>query len=462
MPTPRQPNAKLAAVLKEAGLTHSQAAAAFVHVAAENNAREFSAVGRSHVSHWVGGARPSGRAAVFLAEALSRRLSRMVTPDEIGMATPQPVRDATGWQTDTLIALADLRRGEDEVDVNRREVLRETGVYSIAALALPPAAWWEQMARTTRPAGTLLVGAADINAVRTLTAAYSRLDQQRGGAHARTAARTYLTHDVNRLLHGRYPSDEVRRGMFAAAGELAYVNGWMAFDSADHAAAQRLFRVGVQLAAEADDRALIGHILRAMAHQAADLGQIQRALEIADASVEGDRYTLACPRERSLLGVVRARTLAMAGNKRAAATALLKAEDDLRAAEATDDEPQRVFFFAEASLAHETARTLTVIGDYDGAALQYRRSVRTRKAAAFTRTHAVTLGYLGQVLARTGRIDEATSAWSASLDVVEGVQSGRTRAAVSAMRASISPLRARSPQLAELDARAAAYLATSA
>ncbi len=121
-----------------------------------------------------------------------------------------------------------------------------------------------------------------------------------------------------------------------------------------------------------------------------------------------------------------------------------------------------MYFFAEASLAHETARTLRDIGDYDGAAREFRRSVRTRQAAAFTRTHAVTLGYLGEVLARTGRVDEASDAWSASLDALQGVQSGRTRAVVQQMRSAISPLRARSPQLAKLDARASVYLITTA
>lgn len=462
MATSRQQNTELAALLKEAGLTHSQAAVAFVHVAAENGAREFAAVGRSHVSHWVGGSQPSGQAPVYLSEALSRRLGRTITPEQIGMTSPQGNRDdETGWQTDTLIALADLRRGEGEDDVRRRQLLGTTA-YSVAALVLPAGPWWEQMARTSRAAsGTLHAGAADAEAVRKLTAMFSELDQLRGGAHARSAAVMYLTHDVNRLLRASFASDADRCAMFAAAGELAYVNGWMAFDSADHAAAQRFFRVGVQLSAEADDRPLIGHILRAMAHQAADLGHPQRALEIANASVDGDRYGLACARERALLGVVRARALGAAGNKRGAATALVKAEDDLRSAEIGDDEPKRVWFFSEASLAHETARTLRTIGDYDGAALQFQRSVRTRQAATFTRTHAVTLGYLGEVLARTGRIDEATSAWSASLDAVEGVQSGRTRAVVEQMRAAISPLRARSTPLAQLDARAARYLASA-
>ena len=60
--------------------------------------------------------------------------------------------------------------------------------------------------------------------------------------------------------------------MFSAASELAYLSGWMAFDNAEHSIAQHYFSVAVKLAAEADDPPMAGHVLRAMAHQAVDLG----------------------------------------------------------------------------------------------------------------------------------------------------------------------------------------------
>ncbi len=69
----RKGNEKLAAVIAEARWSHAQVANAFRRVAAENGAREFAAVGRSHVSHWVAGSIPSGWGPVILAEALSRR-----------------------------------------------------------------------------------------------------------------------------------------------------------------------------------------------------------------------------------------------------------------------------------------------------------------------------------------------------------------------------------------------------
>jgi hypothetical protein len=248
--------------------------------------------------------------------------------------------------------------------------------------------------------------------------------------------------------------------MFAAASELAYLSGWMAFDNAEHPTAQAYFTLAVKLAAEADDPPMAGHVLRAMAHQAVDLGHPQHALELATASLDGRRHTLASHRERALLRVVHARALAASGQKRAAASALLQAEEDLAAASSGDDEPGRVFFFAEASLAHETACTLRDLGDLPGAAKQFRRSVRTRKAATFTRTHAVTLGYLGAVQARQGGIEEACATWTSALDAMDGIRSGRTRQVAAEMRSVLSPFRGRGIRaVADVDGRAAAYLA---
>jgi hypothetical protein len=290
---------------------------------------------------------------------------------------------------------------------------------------------------------------------------FSRVDQRRGGGHARTALVQYLTSDVATYLRGSYTDERVRKEMFSAASELAYLSGWMAFDNAEHSIAQHYFSVAVKLAAEADDPPMAGHVLRAMAHQAVGLGHFRQGLELAVASMDGKRYRMASPRERALFGVVYARALGAAGQKSAASEALITAEDDLASATTDDDEPSRVFFFSEASLAHETACTLRDTGDLSGALREFRRSARTRKARTFTRTHAVTLGYLGAVHLRRGEIDEACTTWSTALDAMDGIHSARVRQTVVDMRAALSAFRCSGvPATVELDARACAYLNT--
>jgi hypothetical protein len=454
------PNRRLAVVIAEAGWSHAQVAAAFTRVAGENGVSELTGVGRSHVSHWVAGSQPSGRSPAILCEALSRRLGRVVTPTEIGLAGEPSPAQALGWDADTLAALADL--GRADVDAERRRMLGGAA-YSVAALTLP-AGWWERFASHTRTgvrAG--VAGWGDLEAVREMVAAFSRVDQRRGGGHGRTALARYLTSDVATYLHGGFTDAGLRAAMFSTAGELAYLCGWMAFDNAEHALAQRYFTVALKLTAEAGDAPLAGHIMRAMAHQAVDLGHPRQALGLAAASMDGEHYAGACPRERALFGVVHARALAASSDRHAATRALLRAEDDLAAATPADEEPGRVFFFAEASLAHETACALRDIGDLTGSVREFQRSVRTRKAATFTRTHAVTLGYLGAVHARQGAMDEACAAWSQALEMMDGVRSARARQTVLDMRSVLSSFRGRGLRpVTDLDTRASRYLAHTA
>ncbi|MEV4506067.1 Tat pathway signal protein [Streptomyces klenkii] len=457
----RTRNEKFAALLAEADWSRAEAAAAFVRVAMENKAEDLARIGRNHITQWVSGSQPSGQAPLILAETLSRRLGRLITMDEIGLTVPTlPAHEALDWHGDPLAALTDL--GRLDLDMERRHILG-TATFSVAALALPGAPWWAEQAeaRNMRTRAATRRGSVnDVEAVKEIVAFFSQRDQRHGGGHGRTAVVEYLKTDVPRCLNSTFSSDAVRRDMFSAAAELTYLSGWMAFDNSEHPVAQRYFTLALRLAAEAGDPPLAAHILRAMAHQALDLHHVQAASELAAASMDGKRYTQASPRERALLGVIHARSLAAAGQKKAAAAALLGAEDDLAAAADGIEEPGRVFFFGEASLSHETACTLRDIGDLNGSIRQFRRSVRTRKASKFARTHSVTLGYLGAVQAQQGNIEEACATWTRALDAMEGVQSGRARETVVHMRRALSPFRKRGVRVVtELDKRAAAFLA---
>ncbi|WP_084654864.1 helix-turn-helix domain-containing protein [Nocardia altamirensis] len=388
-----------------------------------------------------------------------------------------PTDDVIAWYEkrfgqirDPLATLLDLGRA----DVERRSFLRVGYSTALSASVLLPG--WLAPSTSDLPRrdnSVRHVGEADVADVREVVALFSRMDQRLGGGHGRTAVVQYLTDEVTRYLNGSYTSEAVRRDMFSAASELAYLAGWMAFDNDEHYPAQRYFMASTKLAADAGDDPLAGHVLRAMAHQAVDLGHPQQGLQLAEASVSGDRYRNACPRERALLKVVHAKALGAAGQTAESAKALLRAEQDLAAASASADlEPARVFFFSEASLAHETACALRDAGDLTGAADQFELSVRKRQAKPFARTHAVTLGYLGTVQARSGELEQAYATWTSALDAMEGiqdgvpsgsrVQSGRTRKVARDIRATVEPyLGQRVAGVTEIDERAAQYLIAS-
>ncbi|WP_326812452.1 Tat pathway signal protein [Streptomyces scopuliridis] len=454
----RSRNTELASAIRETGWSQQQTAARFAEVAAENGASELLGITRSHISQWVLGTQPSGRAPHILCETLSRELRRPITPAAIGLRPESAGTNVVPeWSVDTLNELADLGRTEME----RRHAL--TGAaYSVVGLALPGASWWDaapERARSRKPVSQRSIGQTEVESVREMAAFFSRRDQRRGGGDGRAALVAYLRTDVAEYLNGHFPSEETRCALYTAAGELSYLSGWMAFDASQHSAAQRYFTLAIRLAAEAGNAPLEGHILRAMAHQANDLGHSAEALKLATASLERKRYSRASARERALLGVVHARTLAATKQRKDAMSALRRAESDLAAADTPADEPGRVMFFTEASLAHETACTLRDLGDLSGAQNEFIRSVRTRNAQLATRTHSVTLGYLGAVQAQQGSIEAACATWSRALDAMDGVQSGRARDTVVQMRRVLSPFRGRNiTAVTELDTRARTVL----
>ncbi|WP_434595929.1 Tat pathway signal protein [Streptomyces sp. A5-4] len=451
----RERNLALAALLREAGWSQPQAAAAVARVAAESGMRELEAISRSHISMWVLGTKPSGRARHILRETLSRRLRRPLTLADLGLEEPtNSTESGSDWSVNPLTVLAEL--GSDDLDMHRRKLLA-TAAYSAAGLALPASSWWAAApaAAARRTAvSPRLVRQADIDDVRDLTNFYSARDQQRGGASGRSSLASHLRDEAAPLLGSRFRTDRHRRDTYSAVAEMTYLAGWMAFDASEHRTAQRYLTLAARIAAEAGDGPLVGHILRALAHQAVDLGHPRKALAMADASMSRDRYGQASQREKALLAIVHARALAADGDRPGTLAAISRAERDLARA-GNDDAPGRVDFFQEASLAHETACALRDMGQPADAEIHFQRSVATRRRQQYARTHSVTLGYLGAVQVHQGRLDEACATWGQALDAMAGVHSGRARDVIVRMQSDLSPVRQRGgSRVTELDRRA--------
>lgn len=125
----RARNEALVALLREAGWSQPQAAAAVARVAAESGVRELEAISRSHIAMWVQGTQPSGQAPHILRETLSRRLGRRLTLADLGLEGEAIGQTDSGsdWSVDPLTMLAEL--GSDDLDMHRRKLLA-TATYS--------------------------------------------------------------------------------------------------------------------------------------------------------------------------------------------------------------------------------------------------------------------------------------------------------------------------------------------
>lgn len=344
-------------------------------------------------------------------------------------------------------------------DLERRE-FGLSALYSLAALAVP-LDQWQEIADRGRQArgGGIAVGHREIDAVRDMLAVFSKADERFGGGHARLAVVQYLTSDVAGFLQGRFSSDQDRRAMFSVAAEMTYLAGWKAFDSSLHGLAQRYYVQALRLANEADDRPLAGFTLRAMAHQAVDLGHGQEALRLATSSLEWSRGR-ATPAATALFTVLTARGHAATDDKARTSAAITAAEAHLANAE-PDDEPIwiRTSGFTETSLASQAGQALRDLGDLPAAEAQFRRSIATRNSEAYRRIHSLTLANLADVQCAQGRLHEATENWNHAIDAMAGVRSGRAAVAVRNIRTRLGSFGSRLPVFAkQLDRRAAVFL----
>ncbi|MDG4794156.1 Tat pathway signal protein [Micromonospora sp. WMMD1082] len=455
---PRQRNEKLLTVIKECQWSYDACAVA-VRAVAQENGETSASFDRSHVGHWIAGVTPSSRNSRFLAEAISRRLGRVVNPIDLGLrGTDSLEPDLIGldwWEQAPATDLITVGRA----DLERRE-FGLAALYSLAALAVPLDSWQEIAERGRRAQGGVVpVGRSEIDAVRDMLTVFSRADERLGGGYARLAVVQYLTSDVAGYLQGRFSSAEDRKAMFSVAAETTYLAGWKAFDSSLHGLAQRYYVQALRLANEADDRPLAGFTLRAMAHQAVDLGHGQEALQLADAALAWSRGR-ATPAATALFTILTARGHAATGDKARTSAAIRAAETHLAKA-LPDDEPAwiRTSGFTETSLASQAGQALRDLGDLPAAETQLRRSIATRNPEAYRRIHTLTLANLADVQCGQGRLREATEHWNHAMDTMSGVTSGRASSAVKNIRTRLSSFGPRLPSFAkQLDQRATAFL----
>src|SRR5262249_49534235 len=98
--------------------------------------------------------------------------------------------------------------------------------------------------------------------------------------------------------------------------ELAYLAGWKSFDSGSHGVAQKYYLASLRLANEADDGPLAGFVLRAMAHQAVDLGHGSACVQLASSALDWSKNK-GTPGASALFTVVKARGFAAERQSRA-------------------------------------------------------------------------------------------------------------------------------------------------
>ncbi|WP_030825960.1 hypothetical protein [Streptomyces hygroscopicus] len=453
------PNTRLKDLLTEGKLTYESTASSVRAVAAELG--EHLQTNKSAVHHWVSyGTVPDRPTAHCLAEALSRRLGRRITLQELGLPSPTPGEDDSIGLTfgpDPVEVLTTI----GEADVHRRRFLTASA-YSMAATVLPVGYVEEMAERTAAARGGAAIGAAEITAVRDVVRLFAEMDERLGGQHGRAAFAQYLIADVVPLCKARFHNGDLRRQMLSVASSAAHLAGWKAYDSGEQGLAQRYYLQSFALAVESGEPGQDGFVMRTMSQQGMKLHRPEHCLDLAASGLARAHDRVPAPAQ-ALFHITHAHALAKTGQRRQAVA-------EIEAARAALDtgRGEQIPFWAlawgppEATVVSRTAKVFEDLGDHKRAGQYYAHAAASRPVGTYARIIALDLVAAAESQLKQGGIEEACTTWNTAMEHMDGVRSVRTRKAVNRMRSDLAPFRARGVRCAaELEERAVEFLAAA-
>lgn len=469
MTRPKVPNRLLRGLLAEAGWTEDFLARQINAVAAESGVA--MRLDRRSVTHWLAGRRPRSPVPELIAEAFSRGLHRPVDLTDTGLADggePHPGRRSRAGVG--RLALADgessalpqdvisVLTGLAQFDEGQRRMLSATA-YRLAALAVP--GWVQAAAREpglvpwpdASCAQRLEPG--QVATVEQMTRVFSDTDDSFGGGHARAELSCYLAFDIApRLRAAGTPA--LRRRLFSATTQLAYLAAFMCFDDECHGLAQHYYRAALKLAAENSDPAGYAVTLRGMSVQARRLGHLQYAVDLAETAAGISRSATDPARQAFFLGQV-AVAAAAAGNRRHALTTISAAERRLdQACSLASADPKAqggpaMGRYHPGALAHQQAAVRALMGDRRGAITTLTEAIRLRPPWE-RRSRALIHARLAELHLDQGQLEQAVTFWHAFLDDYPFLTSRRATIAVKVLRSRLHPQRV-NPAVRQLLAR---------
>lgn len=212
------------------------------------------------------------------------------------------LRQAKGWSQGKLAAETCLAAGMDVNSLGRQDVYRwEKGKRTprewlpfIAAALGVPLAEMQIAATVHEDAGTPVtvadflpetdplhplsvrrgrrIGATDIRDLAGRIHALRLADDVLAGGDLIGPALRELRSAVKLYRESSYAT-EVGRSMLAQIGELAQICGWIASDAGRHDEADRIYRLGISAAVQAENSALVGNLAGSLAYQYSNTGR---------------------------------------------------------------------------------------------------------------------------------------------------------------------------------------------
>ncbi|MGV9322466.1 helix-turn-helix transcriptional regulator [Streptomyces sp. NPDC003660] len=338
-------------------------------------------VGRQEVSRWETGKRTPREWLPFLAAALAVPVEALTTP-QTAVESPMPT-------------LADFLPAEDPLEPLTARTGGRIGMGQVDDLA--------QRVHSLRLADDFLAG----------------------GDLMRPALRELRK--AVRIFREQSYTEATGRQLLVRIGELAQIAGWIASDAGQYAEAERIYRLGLSAATQAEDRTLAGNLAGSLAYQLSNTGRELEGLNLARAALDGAGPD-APPKARALyLDRVAWAATKAGGNENAqhAMRALGEAGKALAEDSEGTEEPAYLYWVAAGELRVMESRVYTELRR-PLRAVPLLREVLGQYDATHTREIALYLSWLAIAYADANEPEEAAATAERMLTLSADIASERT------------------------------------
>ncbi|MFI1168305.1 hypothetical protein ACH4UM_33145 [Streptomyces sp. NPDC020801] len=219
-------------------------------------------------------------------------------------------------------------------------------------------------------------------------------------------------------------TEEVGRALLSQIGELAQIAGWIASDAGRHEEAERIYKLGMSAAWQAEDRTLVGNLAGSLAYQYSNTGRETEGLTLARAAL--DQTGEDAPAKARALYLDRvAWAHTKAGEPQPAMRSLGEASEAWEANSVERESPQYLYWVEAGELQVMESRVYTEL-KRPLRAVPLLREVLARYDATHTRELALYLSWLAIALADADEPEEAAATAQRVIALSADIASERT------------------------------------
>ncbi|MET7936946.1 helix-turn-helix domain-containing protein [Streptomyces sp. NPDC005322] len=217
---------------------------------------------------------------------------------------------------------------------------------------------------------------------------------------------------------------EVERALLVQIGELAQIAGWIAGDAGQYGESERIYRLGLSAARQAEDPTLAGNIAGSLAYQFSNTGREAEGVTLARAALTGVESD-APPKARALYLDRLAWAHTKAGDAQPAMRALAEASEALAGDPSGTEPPAYLYWVDTGELRVMESRVYTEL-HRPLRAVPLLRDVLGCYDATHTREMALYLSWLAVALADANEPEEAAAVAERVITIAADVASRRT------------------------------------